>query len=118
MGGSVRVESIPQKGSCFYFTIIATVATQATRQYVVLSSQANEGKSVLIVDDNKTNLRILQMQLQQWKLLATLASSAMQALGHLEREARLDLIITDQQMPDMYGIELAAKIKRTFSQRY
>jgi signal transduction histidine kinase/CheY-like chemotaxis protein len=114
MGGAIGLESTPQKGSCFYFTIIATVATQATRQYVVLSSQANEGKSVLIVDDNKTNLRILQMQLQQWKLAATQASSAQQALMYLERGTRFDLIITDQQMPDMDGIELAAKIKTAY----
>ncbi|MCF2443978.1 response regulator [Dyadobacter sp. CY345] len=111
MGGGIRVESVPQKGSCFYFTILVQVATQSTRQYVFLSSQINEGKSVLIVDDNKTNLRILQLQMQQWKLDATLASSAQQALLHLGSGTSFDLVITDQQMPDMDGIELATKIR-------
>jgi signal transduction histidine kinase/ligand-binding sensor domain-containing protein/CheY-like chemotaxis protein len=114
MGGEITVESTVNKGTCFYFTIIAKTSTQATRQYVLLNSAGNEGKSVLLVDDNTTNLRILQLQIEQWKLLATLASSGEQALKILESGAKFNLVITDQQMPEMDGIELASKIKRKY----
>ncbi|MCE6988117.1 ATP-binding protein, partial [Dyadobacter sp. CY323] len=112
MGGQIGVESTVNKGTCFHFTINAKVSNQSLRQYVLINTTGNEGKSVLIVDDNITNLRILQVQMEQWKLVPTLASSGRQALQILQSGQHFDLIISDQQMPEMDGIELAAQIKR------
>ncbi|MEO6285611.1 MAG: two-component regulator propeller domain-containing protein [Dyadobacter sp.] len=114
MGGEIGVESTLHKGTCFYFTIIVEASTQATRQYVLFNSAANDGKSVLLVDDNMTNLRILQLQMEQLKLAPSLASSGDQALKILESGTKFDLVITDQQMPQMDGIELATKIKQKY----
>jgi signal transduction histidine kinase/ligand-binding sensor domain-containing protein/DNA-binding response OmpR family regulator len=114
MGGEIGVESTVNKGTCFYFTISAKASTQATRQYVLLNSAGNEGKSVLLVDDNMTNLRILQLQMEEWKLVPSLASSGDQALKILESGSVFNLVITDQQMPEMDGIELASIIKRKY----
>jgi signal transduction histidine kinase/ligand-binding sensor domain-containing protein/CheY-like chemotaxis protein len=114
MGGEIGVESTVNKGTCFYFTITAKASTQVTRQYFLLNSTGNEGKSVLLVDDNTTNLRILQLQMEQWKLVPSLASSAEQALKILESGAAFNLVITDQQMPEMDGIELASLIKQKY----
>ncbi|GGB83902.1 hybrid sensor histidine kinase/response regulator [Dyadobacter sediminis] len=114
MGGSIRVESVVDKGTNFHFTIIAQISTQPTRQYVFFNTTENQGKSILIVDDNDTNLRILQVQMEQWKLIPTLASSGKQALQILDSGARFDLVISDQQMPEMDGIDLAAIIKSKF----
>jgi len=114
MGGEIGVESTVGQGSCFYFTMIAKAGTQVTRQYVLLNPAGNDGKSVLLVDDNMTNLRILQLQMQHWKLVPHLASSAGQALKILESGIKFDLVITDQQMPGMDGIELAAKIRQKY----
>ncbi|MCE7065211.1 hybrid sensor histidine kinase/response regulator [Dyadobacter sp. CY326] len=114
MGGEIGVESAINKGTCFYFTIIAKASLQATKQYVLLDSAGNDGKSVLIVDDNLTNLRILQLQMEQWKLVPSLASSAEQALQILEGGALFELVITDKQMPQMDGIELATIIKHKY----
>ncbi|MCE7061503.1 hybrid sensor histidine kinase/response regulator [Dyadobacter sp. CY343] len=111
MGGEIGVESAVNKGTRFYFTIIAKASSEVTKQNVLLNPAENEGKSVLLVDDNKTNLRILQLQMEQWKLVPSLASSAFQALEILESGSVFDLVITDQQMPEMDGIELASIIK-------
>jgi CheY-like chemotaxis protein len=114
MGGDIGVESAVGKGTAFNFTIVVKIGTQPTRQYVVFNSNSNEGKAILLVDDNMTNLRILQTQMKQWKLLPTLASSGEQALDILDSGHVFDLVITDHQMPEMDGIELAGNIKRKF----
>src|SRR5690606_18675732 len=111
MGGEIGVESTVNKGTCFHFTIQAKVSNQALRQYVLVNTTGNEGKSVLLVDDNITNLRILQVQMDQWKLVPTLASSGRQALQILQSGQHFDLVISDQQMPEMDGIDLATQIK-------
>ncbi|RZM06985.1 MAG: response regulator [Pedobacter sp.] len=70
-----------------------------------------EGKRILIVDDNNTNLIILKSQLEQWKLLTVVASSANQALDILKSDGSFDLIITDMEMPDMDGVGLATEVQ-------
>ncbi|WP_262711553.1 hybrid sensor histidine kinase/response regulator [Dyadobacter luticola] len=114
MGGDIGVESAVNQGTCFDFTIVAGLGNLPTRQYVVFNSTGNEGKSILLVDDNHTNLRILQAQMEQWKLSPTLASSADQALQILDKDSTFDLIITDQQMPVMDGIDLSLRIRQKY----
>lgn len=114
MGGSIGVESTIGKGSCFYFNIIAGIDRQSPAKNAFLDPVAATGKRVLIVDDNNTNLRILNGQMLQWKMVPTLASSGKQALGILDNNPDFDLIITDQQMPQMNGLQLAALIKGKF----
>jgi len=71
---------------------------------------------VLVVDDNLTNLYILKNQLEIWKLVPTLASSAKEALGILSGPASFDLLLTDMQMPDMDGCGLATNVLQLYPQ--
>jgi len=113
MGGEIRAESQPEKGSTFIFSIQSTISTK--EPLFLPSGIMTElyNKRVLIVDDNKTNLRILEIQLEQWKFVTRLASSAHEALDILNapENGLFDLVITDMQMPDMDGVELATAIK-------
>jgi signal transduction histidine kinase/ligand-binding sensor domain-containing protein/DNA-binding response OmpR family regulator len=111
MGGSIAVESQQGVGTTFSFTIKSTVSQESIRQYAHCNTVGNEGKKVLLVDDNATNLRILKTQLEQWKLSTTLAISGQQALEILACHDGFDLIITDMQMPDMDGTQLSQRIK-------
>lgn len=109
MGGSIAVESQPSVGTTFSFTLKSAIGQAAVIQHAN-SIIDSEGKKVLLVDDNATNRKILKNQLDQWKLLSTLASSGQQALEFLSAES-FDLVITDMQMPDMNGVELSQAIK-------
>ncbi len=111
MGGKISVESEEGKGTCFHFNVRCTATTQTSRQYVVFNTAGNDGKRILVVDDNKTNLTILKAQMEQWKLVPVLATSGKEALELLEREAPFHLVISDMQMPGMDGVELARAIK-------
>jgi signal transduction histidine kinase/ligand-binding sensor domain-containing protein/DNA-binding response OmpR family regulator len=111
MGGNISVESTLGQGTTFTFTIQAQVSMLPSRTYVHHSLVGLEGKKVLVVDDNLTNLSILKNQLERWKLIPTLATSAEEALGIFSKETQFDLVLTDMEMPDMDGIALAQQIK-------
>lgn len=115
MGGTISVESQSGVGTTFTFTIKAGVSHTSQRQYVHFNTSGNEGKKVLVIDDNSTNLAILKSQLEQWMLNPVLASSANEALSVLDQSSSFDLVITDMQMPDMDGLQLSQRIKKKFN---
>lgn len=72
-------------------------------------------RSILIVDDNATCRKVLQKQASAWQMSARTASSGREALAILRAQANLDspcdILLVDQSMPGMTGLELAGKIK-------
>ena len=110
MGGEVSVSSIVGQGTTFSFTIKASPAQNSSKQYAVLNQQGSERMKVLIVDDNKTNLSILEKQLNFWNLVVTIASSGKQGLEIAGKES-FDLVISDMQMPEMDGVTFTKKLK-------
>lgn len=113
MGGEIKAESCLGIGSTFIFSIQSSISVKKR----IMPPSGNmcelQGKQVLIVDDNQTNLKILQIQLDQWKIVTHLASSASEAIAFLNNADNepIDLVITDMQMPDMDGVELATAIR-------
>ena len=112
MGGSITVESIPESGTTFTFTIQTKASKNSVINYIHFNADGLQGKKVLVVDDNQTNCNILKSQLTDWKFSPTLASSAGQALKILSSDSGFELVITDMQMPDMDGVELALAIRK------
>jgi PAS domain S-box-containing protein len=109
-GGIVTVESEPGKGTAFdiYFPMMESEATKAE---VDVSKLAVGKGRVLFVDDEEA------LTLLGGKILAKLGYEVVTYTGSLEAlEAfragpeRFDLVITDQTMPQMTGMELAQEI--------
>lgn len=111
MGGRIKVTSEVGKGSTFSFNIRAK-ASQAPMLNQIRHSPEIQGKKVLVIDDNSTNLKILRNQLAQWGMLPTLVTSGTDAVAAMERTPGFDLIITDMMMPEMDGIETARNLRR------
>jgi two-component system, sensor histidine kinase and response regulator len=74
-----------------------------------------EGMAVLIIDDNATNRRILREMLQRWQMRPQDAMSGQEGLKMLELASAAGdpfrLIICDEQMPVMSGLEVAERIR-------
>ncbi|SDF61167.1 Signal transduction histidine kinase [Mucilaginibacter pineti] len=116
MGGDISVESTYGRGSVFKFTITATRSKVPSKYHLYPSTLTHvEGKKVLLVDDNDTNLTILKNQLEQWKLVAITATSVKQALEILKTNTDICLVITDMQMPQADGVALAKSISKSTS---
>ncbi|GAB6063431.1 hypothetical protein JCM30394_21610 [Deferrisoma palaeochoriense] len=109
MGGEIGFESREGVGSRFWFAVPFEIAEEAEEE-----TRGPGGLRVLVVDDNATNREILAEQLGRWGAEALCAADGPTALEVLERAARdgrlPDLAILDMVMPDMDGIDLAARM--------
>jgi signal transduction histidine kinase/CheY-like chemotaxis protein/ligand-binding sensor domain-containing protein len=114
MGGEIGLTSSLGKGTNFYFSILAKPGIAATVNYTNFDLSSLKGKRVLVVDDNETNRFILKKQLDIWHFESELAELGEEGLQILSQKGKFDLVISDMQMPEMDGIELATKIKAQF----
>ncbi|PYX99359.1 MAG: histidine kinase, partial [Acidobacteria bacterium] len=81
MRGKVWVHSSPGKGSIFHFT---TKFGRADASAVAGPAKMLSRMSVLVVDDNQTNRRILQEILARWNMRPVTADSAKSAMAAIE----------------------------------
>ena len=80
---------------------------------LTVSSEKNKmnKKKILLVDDEKDTLLVLEKQLTTAGYTIVTANSGIQAL-FLAKSEQPDIIVLDVQMPDMDGGEVAHKLKK------
>ncbi len=115
MGGSIWVESEVGKGSAFHFTAHFGIA-QGAPPDAWINPEDLAGVPVLVVDDNRTNRRILQDLLSNWGMQPSLAEGGAAALAQLEAAAAsgtpFRVALLDVLMPDMDGFMLAERLRQ------
>ncbi|MCH8062545.1 MAG: response regulator [Chloroflexi bacterium] len=116
MGGEIWVESEVGVGSTFHFVVRLGLQTEASSATPIGTDvSALRDMTVLIVDDNATNRRILEQVVTNWgmnPILVEDGQSALQALEQAKAEGNeVPLILSDVNMPVMDGFELVKRIR-------
>ena len=120
MKGRIGVESVPGKGSRFWFQIC--LETQPDAAAVRLPVRRTlDGVRVCIVDDSEACSALLSQFAASWGMQPLVVKDGAQALVSLREHARrdmpFDLMILDDTLPDMTGFELARAIRAVPSSR-
>jgi len=69
-------------------------------------------KRILVAEDNSAFAAVIRFSFERAGYHVTVACNGREAWDHFQRE-RFDLVVTDQQMPEMTGCELAARIRQS-----
>ncbi len=116
MDGRIWVESEEGRGSKFQFTARFRKVKAGSPEVVPARPEELIGLPVLIVDDNRTNRRILTEMTANWGMQACTAESGPTALAVLKeaqsQHRAIRLAIIDANMPGMDGFELAEQVKK------
>ncbi len=123
MGGSISVKSTYGEGSIFSFYFYQGIVDYApTGDYNILTEKEEEElkssnesfiapmAKVLAVDDNVTNIKVIQGILSMYQIRVDTATSGQECLEKLEKN-HYHMILMDQMMPIMDGIETAQRIR-------
>lgn len=133
MGGKINVESRFGQGSIFMVNIpqkISKISAPMTEKEIIdtasnlfgrkennlqeetnISFEKYKGKKILVVDDNKLNIKVARRALQNFEFEIDEAEDGQVCLDKINAGNEYDLILMDIMMPNMSGEETIKKLK-------
>jgi len=114
MGGRIWIDSQPQRGSAFHFVVTLHVSRQAVAPQFLPRSDELVDMSVLVVDDNATNRRILVDLLATWGIQTTATANGIEA-EHVARQASrpFSVALIDMNIGGTSGVDVAAALRQS-----
>lgn len=110
MHGKIWVESVPNRGSTFRFTVV--LQTPSTKTEEIAKRPRWNARRVLIVESNASNRRTLESCCSRWGLQAVVLEQSSAALTRLIQGERFDLAVLGQELGDISGLKLLESIRR------
>ncbi len=111
--GAITVDSSPGRGSTFhlYFPLLAGPETARAEPAPARAAPAGRGEHVLYVDDDQPILLMVEALLKRQGYRVTTVEHPRDALQHVRDDPQsFDLVVTDFNMPELNGLELAAEL--------
>jgi len=113
--GAIAVDSTPGRGSTFhlYFPLAPVPAIDVPDEAAAPEAPRGQGEHVMYVDDDPAMLPMIESLLQRAGYRVTALDRPRDALARVRAEPTLfDLIVTDFNMPEMTGLDLAKELAR------
>ena len=116
MNGKIVVQSIYGEGSRFTVALDQRIVTnpsinkeESTTNFVEYNGT---GKKVLVVDDNKVNLKVAARLLKDYNLEIETVDNGYECIQKIRNNEHFDLILLDDMMPKMSGVETLKNLKQ------
>jgi signal transduction histidine kinase/CheY-like chemotaxis protein len=110
LGGKLQLESEEGKGSTFSFAIDVEIGKyKKVEKNISLELLNINNKKILLVEDNKANQMFMSLILKKFKLKFDIANDGLEAIEAFEKN-QYDLILMDENMPNLNGIEATKRI--------
>lgn len=115
MGGKITVQSVYGEGSTFTVFLKQKIVKlhngETKREYNDIDDYDFKNCKVLVVDDNKLNLKVANKLLSKFEIITDTCESGMECIDKI-KENNYDLILLDDMMPKMTGSETLIRLKK------
>ena len=117
MKGEIAVESEYGKGTTFTIILEQDISTKkleevaSTEELQKIEPFNATGQRVLVVDDNKINLKVAEKMLSEYRVNIDLIDSGRECINRIIAGEKYDLILLDIMMPKMKGPEVLKNLK-------
>jgi len=111
-GGDIKVQSEAGKGTTFYLSFPLIKARPVETETLPTEAIQTGSEHILCIDDEEAIVLMIKQKLVRLGYRVTSRTSSVEALEAFKvKQGEFDLVITDMTMPNMTGVELAARIK-------
>jgi signal transduction histidine kinase len=114
MDGEIKVDSVYGEGAIFTIELKLNL-TQKPESIPTdmkrLNNKSFLGKRVLVVDDEQSNRKLVQLQLSKLGVHADFVENGREAVEIVKENDPYDIILMDIQMPDIDGVQALKEIR-------